>query len=93
MNKEISPWREEIRYAFEKGVDEEYWIKKGLESLKAFLPERYGYRSPGWQTSNKTVSILKKLCFSYIAYETKIKNLNNETNTETNIRNTASIVG
>jgi len=53
--------------------DEEYWIKKALESLRPFLPENYGYRSPGWQTTNKTISILKKLGFSYIAYETKIK--------------------
>ena len=55
--------------------DEEYWITKALESLKEFLPEKYGYRSPGWQTTNKTVSILKKLGFAYIAYETKIKDV------------------
>src|SRR3990167_7867170 len=59
--------------------DEEYWIRKGLESLKHFLPEKYGYRSPGWQTTNKTVDILKRLGFTYIAYETKIKDL--QTNT------------
>jgi len=55
--------------------DEEYWIKKALDSLKPFLPERYGYRSPGWQTTNKTVEILKKLGFGYIAYEGKIRDL------------------
>lgn len=55
--------------------DEEYWIQKALNSLKPYLPERYGYRSPGWQTTNKTVPILKKLGFSYIAYETRIKDL------------------
>ena len=55
--------------------DEEYWIKKALDSLKPFLPEEYGYRSPGWQTTNKTIDILKRLGFSYIAYETKIKDL------------------
>lgn len=59
--------------------DEEYWITKALEDLKPFLPKAYGYRSPGWQTTNKTVPILKKLGFSYIAYESKIKNLNNDT--------------
>ena len=52
--------------------DEEYWISKALNGLKLFLPERYGYRSPGWQTTNKTVSILNNLGFSWIAYETKI---------------------
>ena len=62
--------------------DEEYWIAKALDSLRPFLPEKYGYRSPGWQTTNKTVGILKKLGFSYIAYETKIKDImtNNTTN-------------
>jgi len=53
--------------------DEELWIKKALDSLSPFLPEEYGYRSPGWQTTNKTEGILKKLGFSYIAYESKIK--------------------
>jgi len=53
--------------------DERGWIEKALESLKSFLPEEYGYRSPGWQTTNKTEGILRDLGFSYIAYETKIK--------------------
>lgn len=56
--------------------DEEFWITKALESLRPFLPENYGYRSPGWQTTNKTEAILRKLGFSYIAYENKIKHLN-----------------
>jgi len=55
--------------------DEAYWAKQARDSLKQFLPKKYGYRSAGWQTTNKTVSILKKLGFSYIAYETKIKDL------------------
>ena len=53
--------------------DEERWIKLALENLKEFLPKEYGYRSPGWQTTNKTEEILKKLGFAYIAYESKIK--------------------
>lgn len=53
--------------------DEAMWIEKARDSLKPFLPEKYGYRSPGWQTTNKTEKILKELGFSYIAYETKIK--------------------
>lgn len=57
--------------------DEAQWIEKALYGLKPFLPEKYGYRSAGWQTTNKTVSILKRLGFSWIAYETKI-NLFNE---------------
>ena len=67
--------------------DEEYWIKKGLDSLKQFLPVNYGYRSPGWQTSNKTVEILKRLGFSYIAYETKIKDLKTDQITSEEILN------
>ena len=56
--------------------DERYWIEKAMTSLMPFLPDDYGYRSPGWQTSNKTESILKELGFSYIAYETKLKHFN-----------------
>lgn len=59
--------------------NEEYWINKALDSLRPFLPARYGYRSPGWQTTNQTVGILKKLGFAYIAYESKIKDLMNNT--------------
>lgn len=52
--------------------NERHWIELALNSLKQYLPEKYGYRSPGWQTTNKTVPILKDLGFSYIAYEDKI---------------------
>lgn len=58
--------------------NEEYWIEKALNGLRRFLPKKYGYRSPGWQTTNKTVPILKNLGFSYIAYETIIKDINND---------------
>ena len=67
--------------------EEEYWITKALRSLYPFLPLQYGYRSPGWQTTNKTVSILKKLGFSYIAYETKIRDLKTDTISETTVIN------
>jgi predicted deacetylase len=67
--------------------DEELWIKKALDGLRPFLPENYGYRSPGWQTTNKTVGILKKLGFSYIAYESKVKDLKTDQITELNIIN------
>jgi hypothetical protein len=55
--------------------NEEVWIQKALEGLKPFLPKEYGYRSPGWQTTNKTVPILKKLGFAYIAYESFTKDI------------------
>jgi len=67
--------------------DEAFWIKKALDGLKPFLPEKYGYRSPGWQTTNQTVSILKKLGFAYIAYETKIKDLKKDIIIETKVIN------
>lgn len=58
--------------------NEEEWIEKALNSLKIFLPKEYGYRSAGWQTTNKTLGILKKLGFSYIAYENKINYFNQQ---------------
>jgi predicted deacetylase len=54
-------------------ADEWYWIETALDSLRIFLPKEYGYRSPGWQTTNKTEGILRELGFSYIAYESMIK--------------------
>lgn len=53
--------------------NEEECITEAYHALQPFLPKEYGYRSPGWQTTNKTEGILKKLGFSYIAYETKVK--------------------
>lgn len=67
--------------------DEALWIKKALEGLRPFLPEQYGYRSPGWQTTNKTVGILKGLGFSYIAYEGRVKDLKKDEIVETNVVN------
>ena len=67
--------------------DEAYWIKKALEGLRPFLPKEYGYRSPGWQTTNKTVGILKDLGFSYIAYEGRIKDLKKNEIVETSVFN------
>ncbi|OGO14210.1 MAG: hypothetical protein A2Y53_03650 [Chloroflexi bacterium RBG_16_47_49] len=67
--------------------NQEYWIKLALEGLRPFLPVKYGYRSAGWQTTNQTVPILKKLGFSYIAYETRIKDLKQDKVIEDNIVN------
>jgi len=67
--------------------DEKYWIEKAFEGLRFFLPKRYGYRSPGWQTTNKTVNILKDLGFSYIAYEGKVRDLKKDEIIETNVFN------
>lgn len=51
-------------------------IEKARDELKDFLPKEYGYRSPGFQTTSQTVPTLKKLGFSWIAYESKIQYLN-----------------
>lgn len=58
--------------------DQAVWIEKARDELKDFLPEKYGYRSPGWQTTNQTITILKQLGFSYIAYENKIRDIEND---------------
>ena len=58
--------------------DEKYWIEKARDTLKEFLPENYGYRSAGFQTTNKTLPILKGLGFSWIGFENNIRYLNEE---------------
>lgn len=58
--------------------NEAYFIELARDNLKFYLPKEYGYRSAGWQTTNRTEGILKKLGFSYIAYESKIKYFNQQ---------------
>lgn len=58
--------------------DFEECIKKALDILKPFLPENYGYRSPGFKFSIRIEPILKKFGFSYIAYRDHIKYFNDE---------------
>jgi len=48
-------------------------IMKALSILKPFLPEKYGYRSPGFQWSVRTEPLMKKYGFSWIAYDDSIK--------------------
>lgn len=67
--------------------DEKHWISKALTGLRPFLPAKYSYRSPGWQTSNRTVPILKELGFAYIFYEGSIRNLQEDLTLEMNVVN------
>lgn len=48
-------------------------IVKALETLKPFLPKKFLYRAPGFQVTNQTEPILKKLGFAGIAHQGKIK--------------------
>ncbi len=67
--------------------DEKHWIRLALEGLKPFLAAKYSYRSPGWQTSNQTVPILKELGFAYIYYEASIRDLQQNRTVEMGIVN------
>ncbi len=67
--------------------DEEGQIKQALNILAPFLPKEYGYRPAGWQTTNKTVPLLKKLGFTWIAYESRINSLKVDKTIETNMVN------
>lgn len=53
--------------------DFEDQVTKSLYILKPYLPKEYGYRSPGFRFSVRIEPLLKKLGFSYIAYDTHIK--------------------
>lgn len=54
-------------------TDAEYFVKKSLEILNPFLPKEFVYRPPGHQRNRNTESMLIKLGFSGIAYQTKIR--------------------
>lgn len=50
-------------------------IKKALSILKPLLPEKYTYRSPGYQMTGTMYSLMKQLGFWAIAHQTKIQPL------------------
>lgn len=56
----------------ERDNQEEYIIKS-YELLKKYLPNKFGFRAPGFQITIKTEPILKKIGFWYIAHQSKIK--------------------
>lgn len=53
--------------------DHEELIRKSLEILQPFLPEKFLYRAPGFQTTCRTEPICKALGFAGIAHQTRIK--------------------
>lgn len=86
-NKEFLDWFERTKDWVEIGVhgyDHEYppecerenqeeLIEKALSVLRPFLPNQFLYRAPGFQVTNQTEPILKKLGFAGIAHQGKIK--------------------
>jgi peptidoglycan/xylan/chitin deacetylase (PgdA/CDA1 family) len=58
--------------------DQKYFIVKGLESLKTYLPRRFGFRAPGFQLVASSYPILRDLGFSFIAHRNRIQVLNKE---------------
>ncbi len=53
--------------------DAEEYVRKSLEILKTFLPQKFLYRPPGFQRSVRTEPMLKKLGFAGIAYQRRIR--------------------
>ena len=53
--------------------NQEELITKALEVLRPFLPKKFLFRPPGFQYIIKTEPIIKKLGFTGIAYQTRIK--------------------
>lgn len=62
--------------------DKEERINKAFKILKPLLPEKYGFRPPGFQMTASTFPLLKKLGFWYIAHQTKIQVLQGTFNNE-----------
>jgi len=53
--------------------DKEERIKMALNILKPLLPEKFGFRAPGFQMTATTYPILRKLGFWYIAHQNRIQ--------------------
>jgi len=89
-SKEFIDWFEDHRGWVELGVhslehtyppdaerdDFSEVLGKALEILKPFLPDKYMYRSPGFQSTVRMPAILRYYGFTYQAYEDRIRNLN-----------------
>ena len=58
--------------------DREKTIKKSYKILKPCLPEKYGYRAPGFQMTASTYPILNKYGFWYLACQYKVQPLKRE---------------
>jgi len=86
-SKEFLDWFERTKEWVEIGVhgydhlfppecerdNQEEFIEKALDLLKPFLPKKFLYRAPGFQVTNQTEPILKKLGFAGIAHQDTIK--------------------
>jgi len=55
--------------------DKEERIQLALNILKPLLPEKFGFRAPGFQMTATTYPILRKLGFWYIAHQDRIQPL------------------
>jgi len=56
--------------------NQEEFIIKGLEALRKYLPQRLGFRAPGFQLTALSYPIIKRLGFHYIAHQNKIQSFN-----------------
>lgn len=86
-NEEFRKWFEKTKDWVEIGVhgwdhlsppecerdDQQELILKALKMLHPFLPKKFLYRPPGFQTSIGTEAILKNLGFEGIAHQRRIK--------------------
>jgi hypothetical protein len=68
-------WKHTYPPECERENQREY-IVKGLEALKAYLPEKIGFRAPGFQLIANSYGILKDLGFHYIAHQNRIQSFN-----------------
>jgi len=51
------------------------YILKGLEALRPYLPEKFGFRAPGFQMTALTYPILRELGFRFIAHQFRVQPL------------------
>jgi len=59
-------------------INQKDYIIKGLEALRPYLPEKFGFRAPGFQITALTYPILKDLGFCFIAHQFRIQSLNSK---------------
>lgn len=89
-NQEFKKWYESVKDWIEIGIhgydhmkpqegwrdDQEKYMQMSLDILKPYLSERFLYRAPGFRTLAKTEQVLKKLGFTGIAHQARIKYFN-----------------
>ena len=70
----VHGWRHDDPPEMERPYEERTGrLRRAFEALRPLLPQRYGYRAPGFQMTATSYALVKEMGFYYIAHQTRIQ--------------------